>query len=216
MSTALLREMLRLELATLIETAASPSVAASRGLALMAPGHGEGVYVLYDAEGVESALAGMSGERTQTMARVLRDEHVVIGILAADKLPSCWSVRQVTSVAAEKGYGPLMYDIALSDGPLAPMRDSVSLSAERVWRRYYEDRSDVRHVPLKKCKNHVSVRPWLNFSYELTGPGHDVSALKTRHERVLDTLAEEIVSAEVKSALERAGSMYFDSRYTEA
>lgn len=198
------------------EAAADSKTAASRGLALMAPGDGEGVYVLYNAEVVESTLAGMSGERTQTMARALRDEHAVIGVLAADKLPSCWSVRQVTSVAAEKGYGPLMYDIALSDGPLAPMRDSVSLSAERVWRRYYEDRSDVAHAPLKNCKKHVSVRPWLNFSYELTGQGADVAALKARHERVLSALSEEIVEGEVKSALERAGSMYFDSRYTEA
>lgn len=59
-----------------------------------------------------------------------------------------WSVAYS---AAEKGFGPLIYDIGLSmvhPGWVIPDRFSVSTDALKVWDRYLHGRSDVEKEPL--------------------------------------------------------------------
>lgn len=60
--------------------------------------------------------------------------------------------------AAEKGYGPLIYDIMLSiadkkDRPVSPDRYSVSKYAKNVWDYYFSKRKDVSHLPIDDEKN---------------------------------------------------------------
>ena len=63
-------------------------------------------------------------------------------------------VWEVESVNSEKGFGPLLYDIAMEMvnkvGGVGLMSDrrSVSPEARNVWRRYFEDRGDVGHGSL--------------------------------------------------------------------
>ena len=60
-------------------------------------------------------------------------------------------VWEVESVVADQGYGPLLYDIAMEVvnkvGGVGLMPDTISVSgaARAVWRKYFEDRSDVEH-----------------------------------------------------------------------
>ena len=210
-----LRALVREELLRLSEDAASPAAAATAGLALMTPPDGMGAYVLYDQDKAVSTLLDMSGETSRELAKALTAAGAVVGMLYVDKTAQCWEARTVMSVAAQRGYGPLLYDVAMADGPLAPMRDSVSLSAERVWRHYYERRPDVVHEPLRQCRKHVSVRPWLNFKYTLTG-SPPVGPLRARHEGTVEELSYDFSRADVEAALRGAADKYFDSRYTEA
>ena len=66
------------------------------------------------------------------------------------------NVWELDNVAAQKGYGPLLYDIAMElvgpddyigDDGLMPDMTHVSADARRVWQKYYE-RSDVEHDAL--------------------------------------------------------------------
>jgi len=64
------------------------------------------------------------------------------------------NIYEVESVAADKGYGPLLYDIAiemvylLGGVGLMPDRRSISYAAKSVWLKYFDERQDVEHKPL--------------------------------------------------------------------
>jgi hypothetical protein len=76
--------------------------------------------------------------------------HIQKGI-TADNNELVWEVE---SVNADKGYGPLLYDIAMEmvflkgDAGLMADRRSVSSDARKVWKTYFEQRGDVGHKPL--------------------------------------------------------------------
>lgn len=61
---------------------------------------------------------------------------------------------EVESVFADKGFGPLLYDIAmemvylLGAVGLMPDRRSISYDAKNVWYKYFNDRQDIKHEPL--------------------------------------------------------------------
>ena len=211
----MLRAFVREELMRLSEAAATPAAAAASGFALMKPAEGQGSYVLYDAEKTVRALTGMARETWWKLAAVVESEKAVIGMIDVKSGRQCGGARIVLTSAAERGFGPLMYDIALADGPLAPMRDSVSSSAERVWRHYFEQRNDVAHHPLMGCKQHPKVRSWLNFVYEAKNP-INVNSLVKAHDGVLAKLTVEFTRGDVEAVIRRASDGYFDSRYTEA
>jgi hypothetical protein len=197
------------------EDAVVPRAAAARGLALMTPGgDATGDYVLYDQDVTVRTMLELPGEPIRAIVPALVASHAIVGALYIVHDARC-GARVVNTIAAEKGFGPLLYEAAMADGPLAPSRDSVSFSAERVWRRYH-DRPDVTKTPLTgRCRQHVKVRPWLNFAYSVERKP-DLSALLRRHEATLGELSYDFSAAEVSQALASAGSKYFDSRYVEA
>jgi len=56
-----------------------------------------------------------------------------------------WGAATVEMSAAEEGYGPLIYDIAMEhEGTLTADRDSVTPSATKVWKYYHDNRPDVK------------------------------------------------------------------------
>lgn len=60
---------------------------------------------------------------------------------------------EMTRSAAEKGYGPMMYDfilMAMYPGGILPDRDSISDQALNIWKYYFKNREDVKKVKLKK------------------------------------------------------------------
>lgn len=66
-------------------------------------------------------------------------------------------VGDILSSCANKGYGPLMYDLALSSaypGFLAPDNHSVSEEAQRVWSYYFNKRPDVeKQFQAEECSD---------------------------------------------------------------
>lgn len=216
-----LRVFLRETLLSLSEEAVSPVAAAARGLALYIESSGIGDYVLYSADKAVKALQGMSGETNRAMKKALIASHAIVGSLrvSTPNHTRRETVNTVAHSAAEKGYGPLLYDAALAyASPLTADRESVSLSAERVWQYYYERRSDVVHEPIAKTRGsrvHVKSRPWLNHAYSMPQASSSTNVLTTRHDDVVNTLSE-LSTADIEEALVGAGGLYFDSKYVEA
>lgn len=107
---------------------------------------------------------------------------------------NCRGAYTVLSSDAAKGYGPMLYDMALvvagKDG-LMPDRHLVSQYAARVWYHYFGNRSDVKTLPLDPdgkltpddpsddCKPKYHIDP--DWNAELKGPNKDkfMSAMNT-------------------------------------
>ena len=61
-------------------------------------------------------------------------------------------IWQISAVEADKGWGPLLYEICIEyiskkNGALMPDRDSVTIDAENVWKKYLE-RTDVNKIQM--------------------------------------------------------------------
>lgn len=73
--------------------------------------------------------------------------------------PPCRGAFEVVnSLAVRRGLGPLLYDIAMEaatqiGGGLMSDRMTVSDDAQRVWRKYQEDRPDVAYLKLDSIEN---------------------------------------------------------------
>jgi len=84
--------------------------------------------------------------------------HISI-IKAKDKnWGPCGDAYMINGVMADKGWGPLLYDIAmeyatLNGGGLIADRSSISASARKVWDYYLHNRSDVIGDQLDDLKN---------------------------------------------------------------
>lgn len=107
---------------------------------------------------------------------------------------NCRGAYVVHESDAAKGYGPMLYDMALAaagkDG-LMPDRHLVSQYAARVWYHYFGNRSDVKTLPLDPdgqltpddpsddCKPKYHLDP--DWNNELKGPNKDkfMSAMNT-------------------------------------
>lgn len=74
--------------------------------------------------------------------------------LMKPRTPS-WNALEVYCVAADKGWGPLIYDLALSlHGPIMPYRKGeVSSNAQRIWFNYFLNRPDVKRKFLDDIEN---------------------------------------------------------------
>ena len=203
---ALVRERVRLE-----EAAATVGRAEFEGLALCAPqGSPEGEWVLHDPVATEWAFQG--GARGLTLARSLVKAGAVVGFLSLRRSDrSCGDVWQVTLSAAEHGYGPLMYDIAMSGRRVMPDRVDVSADAAALW-RHYERRDDVGKEPLGRCPRHAD-REWLNHSYQLDVPVQ-TGTLRRNHAELCTALG--VPSAAVRAALVNAALVYFDGAMVPA
>ena len=140
------------------------------GLALYfseAPGNGwnGSLFVLYDAKALISAIDAevvkaektekidfmkdlSDAERQSAINEILMDElrgqiYAIIN-LRDDARGNAYDTKMVGSSAARKGYGPLIYDIAMAQaGGIMPDRRSVSDDAHRVWDYYQKNRGDV-------------------------------------------------------------------------
>ena len=125
-----------------------------------------------------------------------------------------------------------MYDVAMSLGkPVISDRGSVSPDAQKIWKYYKDNRSDVKKLPLDNKsaprtpetfddsivfdagKESELTNP-LNFAYK--SGGIDFSKLTQRHEKVLQLLKTkipELTPDRVESSLNHFAEDYFIKRY---
>lgn len=205
--------------------AAVASSAAAKSLALFRKSGSGGnvIYVLYDPSTLEASLQD-SGDPT----------NVIFGYL--DVKPhkaDCWGAGEVKFAAAQKGYGPLMYELAMSDFPngIMPDRFSTSAAARNVWKRYAQ-RPDVKAKPFDDVldpktapkTDDCKVMPdwdgeeaFLNAAYVGGGDGAGKPAMMATHKDAVTTLSEKLAlkPAEVESRILDMGDEYFGSRYRD-
>lgn len=165
----------------------------AKGLALMLRVNGDGSMraILYEAKPMLDAThADMSTPSNLS-------KFIVGVIITSPGIAGEYSM--IDHVAAKKGWGPFMYDIALSNSPngLVPDRTTVSSAAQKVWLHYRDARSDVISEP--KTDGMLHGVDELDRVYKMKGTGPNVAALEDEHER-LDDETQGQVSMNVTSA----------------
>jgi hypothetical protein len=148
------------------------------------------------------------------------NKPVVIGSLTAkSKLKTC-GMWQMETVAAEKNYGPLMYDLILSytEQPLMADPTSVKPAAKAVWNHMFEDES--KYVMFKKT-NPNDCTSFIKDSGLMAGYGIkikqpvDYSVLQKNHKQVLAKVLTDKVLGEQEfiNLLIKKGDQYFEMRH---
>lgn len=151
------------------------------------------------------------------------DEGFIMGIINTEYNGDC-GAWEVLTVAAIKGYGPLLYDIAFSMSGrrgLMADRNTVSPSALRVWEYYFSRRKEEFDIiPLEPdCESdnklHKLTHPEgpLNFRYVPKAP-MDISGLELNHKRFLEDL-EPNERGRAITAIENGGYDFFRTKYNQ-
>ena len=216
--------------AVLVEVMKTTQDAAGSNLALMrvTDGQGKNTYVLYVPSAVEQML--VSGDiKHENISRA------IVGFMYVQPHQGeAWNAGEVKLSAAQKGYGPLMYQYAMSDfaGGLFPDRGSTSQKARVVWQRYNQD-SSVEKKPFDDPKNPKTPEPiddmvaargttydgdeaYLNQAYDAPGDASGRSSLMAAHQQFLTAMAaKKFTKNVVESMIENIGDEYFSMRYRE-
>jgi len=120
----------------------------------------------------------------------------VVGLIAMEENSRC-DAYEIKNAAADRGYGPGLYDVAMTfaqrDGyrGVTPDRDSVSPDAERVWQYSLTRRSDIEATPLRGllCGKHRG-RDALNYVYGLKKPFKSYAGLLDRGRDLVEQLKD--------------------------
>jgi hypothetical protein len=193
------------------EAAVNVDQAKAKGLALRAVGP---TMVLYDPTAMLANLEQQDPDPDQLADNVFG----FIEVKPSSGKSKCWDAYMVRSSAAQSGYGPLMYDMAMAIyGKIMPDRNQVTSSAEALWKYYVEKRTDVKKYkfddvtapetedPQDDCNIHYD-RDALNFAISDGAP--DVSALRRNHQNFMKRAGEA-----ADSLLDTAADAFFRRMY---
>lgn len=197
----------------LAEMAVNPSQADAQELALTMHTRGTGVktFILYRPEVFRQTF---NQPATGNMAH-----QVIVGIISIAPNPVCktWNVQYA---AGQKGYGPMMYDIAFSytgEQGMAPDRGLVSPDARRVWAYNFNDRkSDFKIIPLEdafcqfKDDDNSGKDSFLDYKYVLKNHVN-TDSLEDRSTDVLAALTPDAFTKPLARLLDLA-IRYFQDR----
>lgn len=214
----MLREFIRCVIA---EVAVTLSQASSDGLALYVASKGsKRMYVLYDPNALYDAA--MNDDVSDAWVRLVK-KYIRAMVIAGDKSNRGWHAATISAAAATSGFGPLLYDIVMSEeGGLMPDRRGVSRSAQAVWKYYRNSRGDITAKPLDDINAPKTPDPiddsWLhkggegnplNYAYFIDTP-IDVSALRDNHTAAMKRL---FIFNITPKLLETAATSFFQEMY---
>jgi hypothetical protein len=133
--------------------------ASSSGLALsiLSNAYRQHTYVLYDAGRVKDTWTEFVDDNVidpdAWSSTILNNVYATLTTSGVQKKKQ-WGASEIRSSAAESGYGPLIYDIAMAlESGLISDRDSVSPAARKVWNFYKNNRKDVEIKKLDDLDN---------------------------------------------------------------
>lgn len=119
---------------TISEIATGVDQAAQNGMTLYVSDKGSSrSFILYNPGELQRALEDPAYEKRLH----LNPGKLIVGVIDISHRTKCDGAWVVNTVAAEKGFGPLMYDIAFSSVGKAGLisdRDTVSNSARKIWK----------------------------------------------------------------------------------
>jgi hypothetical protein len=120
------------------------------------------------------------------------------------------------SAVSEHGYGPLMYDIALSaiyPGFLMADRKNVSKSARIIWEYYFNNRTDVNKVfmPSRMADSSNST----DYKYQIKQPENFIS-LTNNHLKFSSIIAKnyKFKRSDLEDELANLSGEFFKSKYS--
>ena len=190
------------------------AVANTRGLAMLPEGQaGSRQIVLYDGDLMHSLLENDFWGAWEESPDVFR------GFLdVQDPSQQCGNVYKVAEVLAKRGYGPLLYDIALTyarldgmDGVI-PDRRSVSPAALNIWKYYATQRRDVTRKPIEvsqACKEYPE--EVLNYVYSIQRPVDLGSMLRLHKQLAKKALAANLYEDEYNTLILEEGWGHWQS-----
>lgn len=218
---------------SLLEAAVVGKAAASRGLALyVRKSSTMRGYILYSPENFAKKVENINNAELLTIHYASPDIlNIVVGFITV--MPhkgECWNAAEVRLSAAEKGYGPLMYELVMSDYGVM-MSDhgaGTSDSARKVWQKY-DQRSDVKKLPFDD-EDHPKTPPkeddckilsddddeidYLNQAYAGQGDSSGKELMIQNHEAFINEMQEKDYSrSDVEKALKEMADSYFNERY---
>lgn len=216
-----LRQLVR----TILEAAFNNEHAASKGLALMIKKIQNGLteYTLYDPNILKNYLAMNVDQVWDKAAR----KSIFGTIVVSRQHGKCWDGGEVVASAAESGYGPMMYEIAMQDFPggLFSDRDSVSNDAKNVWKKF-DQRTDVEKLPFDDIQNPKTPpkeddckvkkgieNDYLNQSFKMNS-SNNTSSLLAAHKDFLAE-AEDNGIKDVETTISDLSDTYFNIRYAQ-
>ena len=142
--------------------------------------------------------------KVKSFVDVVKFDNSIIGMI---ELASChgdvpsYGAYEVKYAAANQGYGPLLYDIAMSEyGAIISDRDGeVSNFARKIWKYYFTSRPDVLKLHLDDYENPqtpdrdddgqiydpATSENYLNYAYKCTQK-IDITAMKQKHLACVD------------------------------
>jgi len=223
-----MRRALRRVVRSILEAAVNSQAAASTGLAFMRkPDRGDRTtYVLYAPAVIEQMLTNGNIEASEVA-------KAIYGYMSIKTHQGeCWNAGEVKLSAAQKGYGPLMYQYVMNDyaGGLFPDRGSVSQAARGVWQKYNQ-RADTVKKKFDDKKNPKTPDPgddcelstgttvdgdeaYLNQAYDAPGDAGGRSTLMANHANFLAAMAQKKFNKQVvETMIENIGDEYFSDRY---
>jgi len=116
----------------------------------------EGFIVFISGDRRQIHIKIRSKDKVGSSPRFPEGRYKYVGEIHIDRSISVdeGTAYEVESAFTDKGFGPLLYDIAmemvylLGGVGLMPDRTSVSPAARKVWEKYFTSRSDVEHKEL--------------------------------------------------------------------
>jgi hypothetical protein len=184
------------------EAAVKGTAAVKGGMALYKRGSGRfKQYILYNPAALKARLEDPSSS-----------EPVVTGyVQTKQRSGDCNNSAQVTASVANKGFGPLMYDLVMADSPegIMPDRDTTSPAAKKVWQYYAEKRKRaVKTTPFtdlsvkkpgqkeEKTDCYMTDDPVLDQSFKGKGEPRAFTSLAGTHEAFMASLGDRREEAE--------------------
>lgn len=153
------------------EAAVTASDAQGRGLGLCITSQSPKMYILYDAGAVYEEISSSPDSSVADLGAYMMG----VVTLKQKRKGRQWNASEIELTAAEQGYGPLVYDVAMAfEGGLVPDRERVSGSAAGVWDFYRARRPDVKTKPLDD-EGHPHTRPKIDDTETMHDPDGDSS-----------------------------------------
>lgn len=214
---------------TINELAKQPHEAEASGFALSIVKKSSFVYfVLYHPSGLQQICEEMAKQPEQLQFDSKLDavlymlDNPVVGYIRMENGECGWVLR---NSAANKGYGPMMHDIALSYAGKAgvlPDRESHTEASRNVWNYYMTKRkNEIRTYPLSEddpCAVYHAQEDedawFLDVRYVLRTPNTGMlSNLTQKGDQTFQAIQQTAPSIQPSEVLRRLGSFYFDQMY---
>lgn len=170
----------------------------------------------YEEERMKSKSKLPAPAKLKELEKNVRDfeEKIVVGVITALKSKETTSegdgVWRIREVAAEKGYGPLLYEAVMNEigeDWLAPDATSVSVSAKNIWKRFY-DREDVQKEPAPKgSTKHFPEDYFLQYYYRLSS-----TQAASLYKRNYNSNPHKAIK-NPRAFFQRLGNAYFGKKY---
>ena len=144
------------------------------------------------------------------------DSKSVVGAIFLEPREQCNS-WVVGASAAEKGYGPLLYDIAFSyagNTGLSSDRSSVSPSAKNIWKHNFttrRDEFDIDYHTNPKCLSR-SGEEYLDYKYTLKSP-INYNSLLQKGNQCMEELLQKNMAPKPIHVLDTMASNFFAQKY---